>query len=370
MQPKPSITGLVDLARSNQRARDAALLAATTELFVQDPIHDRDEIHRYEELATHLLPKVAVDDRARVGELLAESGDAPQSVIRMLARDVIDVAAPIIRSTPVLDPLDLLAVIAATGVEHHRLIARRPNLSDQVKRALRLTGDVEVLRHLDAAAARATAADEAARPAATVSPLRYSAANLSHGQREPAYFLGLDRPHRLRMLAAFASRPPAHASGGSAGRLDRAFRSILGAAKIVGYARGGQIEELIGAIADGLDLPPALVKSCLDDSTGEALVVLLKALRLDDVQAQQVFLLVTPAGRDTAAFFPLADLYAGMEPEVAETICELWRSALAGRQAGHQRRFDDGDAARQRREPAATPAEQPAARAAEQPKRA
>jgi hypothetical protein len=56
---------------------------------------------------------------------------------------------------------------------------------------------------------------------------------------------------------------------------------------------------------------------------------MLKALRLDDIQAQQVFLLVAPSGRDVSAFFPLSDLYAGMEPDVAETLVAAWRSAVA-----------------------------------------
>ncbi len=141
MQSRHTIDGLAELARSNQQTRDAALLRATTDLFVRDIRHDRDQIRRFEELATHFLPKVGIADRVHVADRLAACADAPQAVIRMLARDVIAVAAPVIRLSPVLEPFDLLAVIASTGVEHHRLIARRPALGDRVKRALRLTGD-------------------------------------------------------------------------------------------------------------------------------------------------------------------------------------------------------------------------------------
>jgi len=349
MQSHHTIDGLADLARSNQQTRDAALLRATTDLFVRDVRHDRDQIHRFEELATHFLPKVGIADRIHVADRLAACDDAPQTVIRMLARDVIAVATPVIRLSSVLEPFDLLAVIASTGVEHHRLIARRPALGDRVKRALRLTGDPEVLACLAEEEAPApsveTPADETS--AATVTALRSGPAP-SSGDRDPAYFLDLDRRQRLRMLADYATRPPARRYTGSASRLDRAFRSILGAAQIVGYARSGEVDRLIGAIADGLEIDAAFVSASLNDATGEPLAIMLKALRLDDTQAQQVFLLVAPAGRDTATFFPLADLYAGMEASVAETICELWRSAGVGRASGHAPYLADDNAERRR----------------------
>ena len=354
MQSKPLTDGLADLARANQSTRDAALLRATTELFVRDLAHDRDQITRYEELTTHLLPKVGIGDRAYVADRLAACADAPRSVIAMLTRDVIDVAAAVIRRSPVLEPLDLLAVIAATGVEHHRLLARRPALADQVKRALRLTGDAEVIGTLDdGAAIRGSDSSPTAAPQAPATPAIGATrpATTAHpsGRHAAGAFLALGRAERLRTIADHATRPPLHSPLRSTNRLDRAFRSILGAAKIVGYAKRGETEALIAAIAEGLDIDRGFISAAIGDTTGEPLAVMLKALHLDDTQAQQVFLLATPAGRDTATFFPLADLYAGMEPFVAETLVELWRR---GDQRGRHQPYvaDDGD----RRRPAAS----------------
>ena len=61
----------------------------------------------------------------------------------MLARDAVEIARHVLLASPVLTSLDLLTVIAATGAEHHRLIAARKNLAAEVERALRLIGDVE-----------------------------------------------------------------------------------------------------------------------------------------------------------------------------------------------------------------------------------
>ena len=54
---------------------------------------------------------------------------------------------------------------------------------------------------------------------------------------------------------------------------------------------------------------------------------MLKALRLDNVQARQVFLLASPSGHDVKQFFPLSDLFSGMEASTAETLVAAWRDS-------------------------------------------
>jgi hypothetical protein len=156
------------------------------------------------------------------------------------------------------------------------------------------------------------------------------------------HFLELDRPGRLRLVADVAVRPPRTQTLSPTGVVDRAFQSILSAAQIAGFARRGQIAELVGAIADGLQLKPDDVAASLNDHSGEALAIMLKALRLDEVQAQQVFLLASPVGRNVQAFFPLADLFAGMEHSTAETLCEMWRTTGTERKGAHEAHMVEG----------------------------
>ena len=148
--------------------------------------------------------------------------DAPHAVIRVLARDIFQVAAPVIRRSPVLDSFDLLSVIAATDVEHHRLIARRSDLGEDVKRALRLTGDAEVTGYLDNGPAMRAAPARGRR--------RRSARRRSGGPRRPPpdrggssrfdiwQFLDLDRPTRLRVIADIAMGPPIPRPAAATGR--------------------------------------------------------------------------------------------------------------------------------------------------------
>ena len=378
-----------DFSRSSQQARDAALLRATTELFTQEVVHDHDEIRRYEELSTHLLPKVPLEDRAYVAERLATRLDAPASLIRTLAKDKIEVARLILARSPALGPLDLLAIIAATGPEHHRLIATRPGLPAEVMRALTITtGEVKpavktpVAPPAPSSASLESEPATAAAPAAPAAPSSSAGARTSSGwfsQREavalrtnrfdPWQFLALDRPRRLRLMAELAMRPPVRRYAGSSDRIDRAFRSILGAAQIVGFARSGQQRALVEAISESLDIDASFVATSLDDASGEPLAVLLKVLGLDNTQAQQVFLLATTAvGVDVTAFFRLCDLYAAMEPVVAETLVESWREPRHPTIPRHEPLFaENGE---RRRQAASEPSRERTTPAVERPGRA
>ncbi len=138
------------MAVSNQQSRDAALVRATTELFVLESTHDADEIRRFEELATHFLPRVSAADRAFVAERLSRNADAPPAILRQLGKDLAEIASPILKRSPALDEFDFLTIMAATGHAHQRLIATRTDLPPLVVAALRLSGDAEVLARLAA----------------------------------------------------------------------------------------------------------------------------------------------------------------------------------------------------------------------------
>jgi uncharacterized protein (DUF2336 family) len=283
-------------------------------------------------------------------------------VIRLLARDAIPVAREILLRSPALTPLDLLTIIAATGPEHHRLIARRPDLSNDVIRALSMLEDAETIAQLGSRAS-ATPESVPAPPASEHSPVRQrhtfaerrTAARMAGGESAPVHlnaFLAAPREERLRLMAELSALPPRRSYSGAATRLDQTFRSILGAAQIVAFARRSQRRELVTAVAEGLGIEEALVTTCMDDKSGEPFAVMLKALGLDNIQAQQVLLLATPAiGQDVNVFFRLVDLYAAMEPHVAESLVGAWRGDQVVRTPRHEPLLADNA---ELRRPAAT----------------
>ncbi|WP_156911962.1 hypothetical protein [Kaistia adipata] len=474
------------MAVSSQQSRDAALLRATTELFVLDKTHDQAEIRRFEELAAHFLTKVSPSDRAFVAERLARHEDAPPAVLRLLGKDLTEIASPVLRHAA-LSSFDLLAIMAASGPAHWRLIAARPDLAPDIIQALRLTGDAETIALLPppaevAAPAPTLAIPRAAEPAAAQPPsepqvataeiaadagpsvdeapvaaanqsvepkaaeplsafaaARVLTASLSAeltalatekpvpeglsrrtfeqleqakaappaeaappaaveqkpkapaveqkpeapavaakpvvpvaaeavepkapaapaiaaeiataASSEPkaaapsasASFLALDRDARLALLKSLSGKPAAVTPRLTPAAVDNAFRAALSRVRLSMLARQRQRDALIATLAEGLRLDAADVKALLDDPSGEALAVLLKAIGLAEAEMQQVLLLANPVmSAAVETFFRLSELFGGLEKPAADRLVGQWRGEEAAEQAAtHQPHFAD-----------------------------
>lgn len=317
---------LMALARARPEDRDATLLRAATALFCQEAIHDRDGIRRFEQLAIHLLPKVAEGDRAYIASLLGGRNDAPASVMRILARDAIGIAGPVLRNSPVLATVDLLGVIAATGPDHHGLIATRPDLTADVLRAL------AIARKNRAQAAEAEEAQiEAADPAdASRSAASEDTMLQVPTRREPGLSLEtfLDAPPegRLRMLGEAAVRRQEARSALPQLRPDQLLTAAFARSDIVAAARRGDRESLVQSFSMVLGIDRKVVARMIDDPSGEPLVLMAKAAGLNDGDGRAVLLLANKEiGASVDAFFRVADLYASLERPVADAFIDAWR---------------------------------------------
>jgi hypothetical protein len=370
-------SSLIRLALSTQN-REAALLRATTDLFVHGGHHTPDEIQRFEELAIHFLPKVLVSDRAYVAESLSARADAPPAVLRILAKDLIEVATPILKRARALSSDDLLDIIDSTGPLHHRMLATRKNLPADVEQALRDRQDAVTVALLDGpaamplaersdrardsvAGAAKTEASEQRLPTnddlwteeASTDP-EEEAEDLPDDRPPPVdlrdvaeRFLDLDVEGRKDVLASLSegqARPPKLTPRQ---QFDIALNAAQKAGQIPGLARARRKEALIAAFADGLSLDLDLVTKMVDDPSGEPLVLLVKAIGLSDAEARQVLLLANPAiGLAVQTFFRLVDLHAAMEPSVAEAMIATWRDRGEPVQKVHVPHLADGDGVR------------------------
>lgn len=317
---------LLALARVLPQDRDATLLRATTGLYCQEPPHDRDAMRRYEELALYFLPKVGFGDRAHVSALLAGRSDAPTAVIRALARDRIEVAAPVLRKSPTLTTIDLLGVIASTGHEHHRLIAGRTNLSVDVLRALALARGQSLVEQ---ALELATPTVEAA-PAPAAEPQPMPASN----DDDLDSFLRLQPRERLAHLASASERAANRLAPSQPRKIDRVLRHAFACAEIVASARTGNRRRLVAAFAEILEIETVAIERLLDDASGEPLVLMIKASGLKETDGRIVLLLANPAlSQSVETFFRLAELYAALDQAVAEAFIAGWRKADSAERA-------------------------------------
>ena len=101
------------------------LLRVLTHLYLQRPTHSPEDEHYYTELALRLIDAADLSERAALAARLAPYPSAPQAVIARLARDVIEVAAPILKHSPCLAAADLEAIAAELGAAHAVVISAR-----------------------------------------------------------------------------------------------------------------------------------------------------------------------------------------------------------------------------------------------------
>src|ERR1041385_887469 len=120
-----NLAGLGSLARRDGVDTRPTLLRVLTDLYIQKPTHTSEEERHYTELALRLIDSVDLQTRATVSKKLGPYAGTPPSVARRLARDVIEVADPILRHTQVLTMAELDAVARDFGINHAVVIAAR-----------------------------------------------------------------------------------------------------------------------------------------------------------------------------------------------------------------------------------------------------
>ena len=74
--------------------------------------------------------------RKALSEKLAHAEWAPAALVNVLALDEIEIARPILESSPILQDEDLLRVLIEASLEHQIAVARRPHISGRVADAV------------------------------------------------------------------------------------------------------------------------------------------------------------------------------------------------------------------------------------------
>src|SRR3954447_22677149 len=121
----PKLEGLDSLARRDGVDVRPTLVRVLTDLYVQKPSHSAEEERHYTELALRLIDSVDHATRVTLAKKLGPYLAAPPAVARRLARDVIEVAEPILRHSKALTAADLDAIRRTCGPSHASIIATR-----------------------------------------------------------------------------------------------------------------------------------------------------------------------------------------------------------------------------------------------------
>jgi uncharacterized protein (DUF2336 family) len=331
----PKLEGLDNLARRDGVDTRPTLVRVLTDLYVQKPTHSSEEERHYTELVLRLIDTVDLATRISVAKKIAAYPGAPPAVARRLARDVIDVAEPVLRHSMALTLTDFDAVVRDFGFEHACVIASRntpataPVVLPTVAIAKTANDDVEAETEAEAEShdsARASADFElaglffAADPAAR-RMLLMSVGN-AEGEIPPAAMVS---PRELP---------------------NETIRALESAALSRNRAK------FTGLLEQALRLTHDKAERIVNDPSGEPLLVAAKAVGMPSIVLQRVLMFIDPAiGESVQRVFELAALYERIHEQAALRIIGSLRGdeVARPRRPAHRPMYYDDEAARSRR---------------------
>ena len=100
------------------------------------------------DLLVEILRDADFEERLRVARRLAGLGDIPNSLVRLILRDEIDIATPLLQDSVSLNDCDLLDCVRVATGAHRRLIAGRRGVSEVVCESLVEGGETLVVETL------------------------------------------------------------------------------------------------------------------------------------------------------------------------------------------------------------------------------
>jgi hypothetical protein len=286
----PTFDGLLDLAQRDGVDIRPTLLRVITDGYMQTANPAPEDQRQYTELAMRLLEETDISTRAAVAERLAHHPSAPRAIIELLARDVLQVAEPILRHSPCLTPADCQAIIEECGPHHAAIIAER---------------------------GRATAA--AATSVVTAKP---DAGGSEAAKLCDLFFAADGAERRLILLSLdYAVTPPCELPG----KLKRVdiWRLELAALR-------HQSDLVIHELENALGVSNRQARRMVNDELGEPIVVAAKAMDMPADALQRMLLFLNPkVGQSVDRVFTLAALYNEISVDAARRLIGIFRDADA-----------------------------------------
>lgn len=302
----PHLDGLAALARKDGLDMRAVLVRVLTDLYIQAPAHTAEEQRHYGDLALRYIEAADVSTRSVVARKLAAYAGAPSGIVIRLARDVIDVAEPILRQSPVLSRSDLEAIAKDCGPEHASIVRERLNTARPDAPASAAQAQKEsALAHGAPKTRVSERARDSGSPRADPDQLTGAPPPVDAGDIG-ARFLSADGPTRRAMLAALqapeiAPRSPITKSEDSVRRMELA-------------ALRRNADEFARELQRLLAISRIAAETIARDESGEALVVALRALELPSSLVLRILLFLNPRiGDHVDRVFELTQLYQGIE---------------------------------------------------------
>jgi hypothetical protein len=281
------VEDLVDLGQGSEIDMRPTLLRVLTDLYVQRPAHTPEDERYYTELASRLMDAADAAARARLAQRLASYPSAPRALIARLARDSIEVAAPILRHSTCLDEADLAALAVELGGQHAEIIEQR-------RSAL-----------VPPARVQSSPAHEGGTEAAELSELFYAAG----AAERRLILLSLD-------YAPIPAIPPS------------AFVQRSDTWRLEAAALRHNTEVLVRELLRILGISRAQARRVLWDDSGEPMLAAAKAMDLPADVLQRMLLFMNPrVGQSVDRIYELTKLYHETTVAAARRLVAILREA-------------------------------------------
>lgn len=291
-------------SKSNKGER---LFRAAITAFCSLPRPSRREIAQVEDLTLSLFEDVSVESRRFVAAALSECEYPPAALVRRLAEEPVEIAAPLLIRSNALSDIDLVALIGRHGLPHARAIARRKELNRAI---------TNLIKALERPALIAVS-NKPPQPAPAMESIR-PAPTTTETTRIPGQAAEETR-HRLRAIMASERH-------GDTVNINAAAGSTY--AKLRETALTGNAAFFQTALADALELDFATARSLTDGNSYSSLLVALRALDLGDDKAFLIAVAVFPR------LFPhpeairiFLDRYRTLHLDVARCKVDEWKTA-------------------------------------------
>lgn len=281
------------IAMRTETRKAERLFRAAISAFCSLPRPSRREIAQLEDLALPLFDDVP-DDALRFGAAaLSETEYAPRQLVLRLAESKVDVAAPLLIRSAVLNDVDLIALIGRHGLPHARAIGRRKDLNPAI---------AHLIRALE-------------RPKLTGAPNAVDISAQTEERAKPKSGEAADSVrHRLRAIMA-------ETRGSSAARRDTTPYS-----KLRETALSGNLVFFQTALADALRIDFATAHTVVMTNDYARLLSALKVLELGEDHAFLITVAVFPQQfPHPQAIRLFLDRYRLLPVEVARNQLSQWQ---------------------------------------------
>jgi hypothetical protein len=283
-----SLEGLLDQDRPDGIDMRPTLLRVLTDLYLQKRTHPPEDEIYYTELTMRLLEAADVTARFGLAARLAHYPAAPHAVIERLARDLIEVATPVLSHSPVLTADDLAAIAQSCGPAHAAVIAART---------------------------APTASPTKPAPAPGAGPGDSEATKLAE-----LFYAAGPAERRLILINLDYSPRPAAAPAAALSRSDLW--------RLESAALQHNLDAVVREFDRVLGVSAAQARRMIADETGEPVVVAAKAMALPADMLQRMLLFINPrVGQSVDRVYELAELYGEISVEAARRLIAILRDA-------------------------------------------